>query len=206
MKSFFTKLADNPVIFNFLRVILEANFRQIKYVIKNECKIDSSTKLLDLGCGTGQMYDSFRDFNCNYTGADIDLNYIEFEKKKYNSKKKENNPKFIFCDARKMPFNENEFDFVFVFGVFHHLSDENSISVFKEINRIIKNAGKILIIEDIDIESKWDLIGNILRKLDKGNFIRQLNSWKKLFETNFEIKKTYRIKSGFISYQVFILK
>ena len=97
------------------------------------------------------------------------------------------------------------FDFIFVVGVFHHLSDNNCKDIFNEILRVIKKSGKIIIIEDVDIKSKFDLFGNVVRKFDIGNFIRTKEEWLELISKEFTILKQYRIRSFIPTYEVFIL-
>ena len=62
-----------------------------------------------------------------------------------------------------------------------------------------------IIIEDLEIGSRWDILGNIIRKLDVGNYIRTEEQWYKLISSNFNILKNYRIRSFIPSYAVFVL-
>ena len=191
-------LSDNPSLFMFLRKIIELNFIGEKEVLKNELsKMNSNDRVLDLGCGTGELSIFFNNYN--YTGIDIEPKYINFAKNKYKGT-------FKLEDAKNTSFQDQSFDLIVILGVLHHMNDDLCLSVFDEIRRILKISGKILIMEDVNTESKLDIIGNILRKLDKGNWIRTKAGYSDLINSKFNIKKTYQIKSGLISYQVFVLK
>jgi len=53
--------------------------------------------------------------------------------------------KFRYLNAEKLPFSHEEFDAIFVYGSFHHISDKNS--ALKEFIRVIKQDGIIVIFE-----------------------------------------------------------
>ncbi len=62
----------------------------------------------------------------------------------------------------------------------------------------------IIIIEDVNTQSKIDLLGNIIRKLDVGEHIRTQKEWLELLSKKINIKKQYRFKSFIPTYEVFI--
>jgi len=189
------KLAENPKLFIFLRKILEFNFITEKKIVKDELdKINYNDRVLDLGCGTGEFSVFFKDYS--YTGIDIESNYIDFAKNNYTGK-------FEIMDASKMSFPDDFFDLIIVLGVFHHISDEICLKIFKEMKRVVKRNGRILIMEDLDPESRIDMLGNLLRKLDKGDFIRKEKEYVNLISNTLDIKNTFSVRSGFLKYQVF---
>ena len=79
------------------------------------------------------------------------------------------------------------------------------LEIFYELKRVVKPGGMIIIIEDVEIGSRWDILGNIIRKLDVGNYIRTKKQWYRLISRNFSILKQYRIRSFIPTYEVFIL-
>ena len=157
-------------------------------------KINCNDRVLDLGCGTGEFSVYFKDYS--YTGIDIESGYIDFAKNNYIGK-------FELMDASKMSFPDDFFELIIVLGVFHHISDEICLKIFKEMNRVVKKNGRILIMEDLDPESRTDIIGNLLRKLDKGDFIRKKKEYISLISNTFSVKSTFSVRSGFLKYQVF---
>ena len=191
----FNYLANTPIIFNILRNIVEFGFITPKKTIKAELNnINPGQRILDLGCGTGEFVQLFEDYD--YHGIDNDLQYIEYAQRKYNSRK------FYFMDASKMTFKDNYFNAVFIIGVLHHMDDELCGCIFKEIKRVIKKHGKIIIMENLNPESKTDFLGNLFRKLDNGNFIRTKEEYIKLLSNDFNINYTNSFRSGFIKYHI----
>lgn len=152
-------------------------------------------KILDIGCGSGEISRFFNDLD--YIGIDVNPDYIEFARKIYKNN-------FEVMNAQKLRFKKRYFDYVVIIGVLHHIDDKNCNLILNEIKRVIKDTGKIIIIEDVNTQSKIDLLGNIIRKLDVGEHIRTQKEWLELLSKKINIKKQYRFKSFIPTYEVFI--
>ncbi|MBK6912464.1 MAG: methyltransferase domain-containing protein [Ignavibacteriales bacterium] len=146
-----------------------------------------SGKVLEVGVGTGK--------NIKYYPNDIDLTAIDFSDgmlskaiKKYKDKL---NIKFIQMDIQATNFESNTFDTVIASYVFCSVPDP--IKGLKEINRICKNSGRIILLEHVRSENKivgavMDLINPLMVNLLGFNINRKT-------ETNI-------VDAGFYSYQV----
>ena len=190
-------LSKNVNIFIFLRRIIELDSYALKKVIDAEIKnLNDMSRILDLGCGTGDFSPCF--YNFHYIGIDVEPEYIQYAKNTYNLD-------FRLMDGRRLRFREETFDCITIVGVLHHLCKKSCLEIFHELKRVIKPGGIIIIIEDVEIGSRWDILGNIIRKLDVGNYIRTEEQWHKLISSNFNILKNYRIRSFIPSYAVFVL-
>jgi len=197
IQSLINKLSKNPKLFIYIRKLLEYNFIVYKKIINNlQSNLIDNASVLDLGCGTGEFSVFFQDYN--YTGIDIEPKYINYAKNNYDGH-------FELMDASCMLFENNSLDLIVVFGVFHHINTEKCLKIFDEMNRVLKKNGKIFIMEDVDVESKLDILGNFLRKYDKGDYIRKKNEYFELFQRKFTIRENYRVKSGLASYEAFII-
>jgi SAM-dependent methyltransferase len=107
----------------------------IRYNIQKGIKKFSSGfkngKLLDFGCGS-KPYRSLFSVS-EYIGLDTN-----------NSGHSHKNEKIdIFYDGKKIPFDNNYFDYVFCSEVLEHVFNLNQ--VLSELNRVLKKDGKILI-------------------------------------------------------------
>jgi len=189
---------DNPVIFNTIRRIIEFNFISINRTIKNELwKSGKYVKVLDIPCGTGEFSPLF-EFN-SYTGADISERYIEYAKKNYKKN-------FVCCNAINTGFVSEYFNQILVVGFFHHLNDSEIEAVLYEFKNILKNNGKLLVIEDAPTTKNINIIGKLLQKLDVGANIRPADIYKIWFSKYFTVIKYYHLFSGFWDYSVFVLE
>ncbi len=196
MKSIINKLSKNLHLFVYLRKIIEFNFIFIEKILKKEINDRSKKiKILDIGCGSGEISRFFNDLD--YIGIDVNPDYIEFARKIYKKN-------FEVMNAQKLRFKKRYFDYVVIIGVLHHIDDKNCSLILNEITRVVKNDGKIIIIEDVNTQSKIDLFGNLIRKLDVGEHIRTQKEWLELLSKKINIKKQYRFKSFIPTYEVFI--
>jgi ubiquinone/menaquinone biosynthesis C-methylase UbiE len=188
------RLTNNPFLFNLFRRLLENNFGGEKDIIRKEMSIDNET-VIDVGCGTGEFSVFFN--RKTYVGIDINEHYIRYALRKHKRI-------FKVMDAEVLNFSDNSFDNAIVIGLFHHVPDERSFKILKEIRRVLKDHGNVLIMEDVKTRSKYNIIGKLVHRLDKGKFIRDPDEYAKIFSKYFNILKEYPMKSGFCDYQVFI--
>lgn len=196
IKKIINRLANDPSVFILLRRLLENNFRGIKSVIRKEMSIERGN-ILDVGCGTGEFSVFFN--HKDYFGIDINEGYINYAIRKHKRI-------FKVMDAQALEFADNSFDNVIVLGVFHHLSNDQSFRVLKEIKRVLRCYGKLFVIEDIHVRSRYNLIGKVLQILDKGDFIRNLDEYTELFSKYFDILRKYPTRNVFCDYHVFVLR
>lgn len=106
-------------------------------------------KILEVGVGTGK--------NIPYYPEDIDITAIDFSEKMLNKAKLEakalnKKVKFYNMDAEHMDFEDNTFDTVFTTCVFCSVPDP--VKGLKEIRRVCKTEGKIIMIEHVRSEKK----------------------------------------------------
>lgn len=91
---------------------------------------------LDLGCGLGQYTKYFLDKGFNVTSCDISPEVLK--------RLKENIKEAITLEldmSEKLPFPDNSFDLVFANLSIHYFDMETTISLLKEIKRILKDEG-----------------------------------------------------------------
>lgn len=80
--------------------------------------------VLDVGCGNGKMVDFFRDKTISYTGVDVNHDFIQIAREKYDSERKE----FYYGDMLALDdVNEisgKHYDVAFSLAALHHLPSE----------------------------------------------------------------------------------
>ncbi|MCA9407723.1 MAG: methyltransferase domain-containing protein [Candidatus Omnitrophica bacterium] len=149
----------------------------------NILQLERGNRLLDVCCGQGRHVMEFiRRGYLNVTG--IDRSRFLIQKARATARKENLEVKFKEGDARKLPFSESAFDNVTLlgnsFGYFETVYDD--VLVLKEIFRVLKPLGKIL----IDITDGDYMIKNFRHRswewIDKNYFVcreRSLSSDKK---------------------------
>ena len=92
LRTFVHQLATQPRLWNLFRRILEDNFKEEKKVIRRELLPYAGTalmrtgerpRILDLGCGTGELAPVFLRNSYDYVGIDIEAQRIAYAQKLY---------------------------------------------------------------------------------------------------------------------------
>lgn len=162
VKKYIDNIWEVPIFYKLLQATLAyGGHNEIKkYLLKQIPK--SIKSILDQGCGTGEYSLLFGE---KYTGVDISKDYIFDARKKYPGK-------FLVGSAFKMPLKSNSFDVVFAVGLHHHLIDKQAKDAVKEALRVLKKGGKYIIVDAMLPKSPLNLMGLILRKMDRGGSVR----------------------------------
>lgn len=112
-----------------------------KYTAKYGISIDSTTKILDFGCGWGRITRILlKDFDPkNIYGVDVDPEIISICKDTIND------INFFPCNASPpLDFADNTFDIIYAYSVFSHLSETYALQWIQEFSRILKPGGILL--------------------------------------------------------------
>ncbi len=186
------KLSDYPRFFLFCRGLFEANFTVIRKTITEYLGAgDGKRKVLDVACGPGAFSDLFPAHS--YTGIDLNPKYIDFAKKNYKGD-------FTVQDARALSFPEAEFDAVLVYGLLHHLSDQDVIAVLEGMRRVLRPGGRALFIEDIPTSSSLNFVGHMLHWAENGHYIRPASDYRTLLAPFFRFEDEKEFRSGVCDY------
>lgn len=122
---------------------LELRFKElVKYF-----KITKDMRVLDIGCGRGEMVLYTAKQGAKATGIDYSKEAIAIANS-MRMKKKESlrsRMKFYLMDSKHLAFDESSFDMVIMTDVIEHLYDHELDSVFKEIKRVLKKDGILII-------------------------------------------------------------
>lgn len=107
--------------------------------------------ILEIGCGTGRI---LKEIDCALkVGTDISLEMLK-QAKVYCA----DGSKFVQSDATHLPFASGSFDISYCILLLHHVAFYNYDdveSVLKEMSRVSKNNGTILIIESNPFNPYW---------------------------------------------------
>ncbi len=191
------KVSDHPVLFIFFRSLLENDFREIRARIKRDLDLGQGLRSLDLACGPGAFADLFE--GGDYVGVDMNRRYIEHARKHRRGA-------FVVGDARKVELPDARFDQVLIFGLLHHLSDQDTRAVLKECKRMLVPGGRLLAIEDIPAVSKLNLIGHLIHSVENGEHIRPAEDYRRLYTETLTIEREEILRSGICDYYAAVLR
>ncbi len=155
---------------------------------RQEAFKDLTGNVLEVGVGTGK--------NILYYPDDINVTAIDFSEKmlhkaKEKAEKYNKKVKLILMDAQNMNFEDNTFDCVFTTCVFCSVPDP--VKGLKEIKRVCKPNGKIIMIEHVRSENKvmgllMDILNPVTLNLYGANINRKtVENVKKAGLNNIEV-------------------
>ncbi|MDQ3239106.1 MAG: class I SAM-dependent methyltransferase [bacterium] len=99
-------------------------------------------KILDVGCGTGELLIGLSNPTWNLLGFDQNVKSIQEANRRANEFNIPN-LQFKCCDINQQELPANTYDFIYCIGVLHHLSDPQKI--FKKLVAATKPGGYITI-------------------------------------------------------------
>jgi SAM-dependent methyltransferase len=100
-------------------------------------KQDKKLTLLDAGCGTGFNLKFFEDLGTAF-GCDFSEDALDFCRQRGLKK-------LARADIQKPPFKDRSFDLIALLDVLYHKNIKNDVEVLREINRLLKNDGFLLL-------------------------------------------------------------
>ncbi|HDJ34225.1 MAG TPA: class I SAM-dependent methyltransferase [Bacteroidetes bacterium] len=109
-------------------------------------------KILDSGCGSGDMVLAMAENVPGYeiTGVDLSKPLLEYARAEAEKRHLTNRVKFLKADVHTLPFDDNSFDAAFSINMVHWVNDP--ASMLQEIERVLKPEGYLFI---KDLRRSW---------------------------------------------------
>jgi 2-polyprenyl-3-methyl-5-hydroxy-6-metoxy-1,4-benzoquinol methylase len=186
----FYNFINSPITYMLIQKIMSGTSFRKKIIKKNI--INTKIKVLDIGCGPAEILKYIP--TSIYYGYDVDKRSISYAKN-YFSKPQHHFycKKFTEKEIKRLP----KFDYVILFGILHHLQNEE----IKKILNLCKKAMKknaILLTEDPIFVKNQNPIARFLINKDRGLCVRKKKEYINL------IKKSFKRVNSKITHQFFI--
>lgn len=167
-----SSVMENPTVYR----LWQAPFARAKFAPIVQCnELSRVRRVLDVGCGPGTNSPLFKDVD--YLGLDINPDYIRQACSRFG-------PKFEVGDVCKYEADpENRFDFVLMNSLLHHISDEDSRRILRQLSRQLTEDGHIHILDLVLPEQPS--LARTLALGDRGDYPRPLSAWRKIFSEFF---------------------
>ncbi len=98
--------------------------------------------VLEIGCGSGAHSKLIAESGANLTSIDLTPKAVELTKSRLEIYGYSAN--ILQMDAENMAFPDNQFDFIWSWGVIHHSS--NTTKIVSEIARVLKQDGEVRVV------------------------------------------------------------
>ncbi len=129
--------------------LTEESWKAFVDFIIQKMEIDSSTQLLEVGCGAGAFLFPIYQKGAKVFGIDYSDTLVNIAKHAMPL------GEFKVAEANLIPFDNDQFDVVLSFGVFIYFSTlEYAENVISEISRVLVKGGKAAILEVNDAAKK----------------------------------------------------
>jgi SAM-dependent methyltransferase len=141
-------------------------------------------RVLDIGCAVGHMTTYLPE--AQYVGLDLNPRYIAKAKQRHPDKT------FMVEDAASDAVAAlGEFDCVLLFGLLHHLTDEEATKLFATSRRLLAPGGKVISVDNCWYEGQsafeqWGV------RNDRGQYARTGEGYQKLALQSFSQVKVER--------------
>lgn len=124
-------------VWNHKHIKSDYSLKYIEFIKKFESSLPEKLNIIEVGCGTGQTLEVFSDKNIT-TGIDISRNALKQSKGRCRHQ--------ILGDMFYIPFRDGSFDLVYNSGVIEHFPDPKNCDAVREMARITKKDGYVMII------------------------------------------------------------
>lgn len=133
---------DGKDLLDLYKIKVEEHWYTIYNPILNYLGDLNGKKILDLGCGSGELTDKMAESAEKVVGVDLSQKWIDH----CNSNYKRNNLSFFQGDARRLDsITDNSFDLVILNAVLPNIYKVEDVKkIFEEVKRINKSSGLFL--------------------------------------------------------------
>lgn len=168
-------------MYSFFQNLLGAK-NAYEYLVRNHIRPGPGSRVLDIGCGTGQILDFLSDVR--YVGYDLSPAYIEKARARYGSR-----GEFHVGDVNTIrPALTGKFDIVISLGVLHHLDDSSAVELFDIAYEALAEGGRLITFDPTFVAgqnplAKWTI------SHDRGQNVRSVEDLQALALRRFSATK-----------------
>lgn len=123
--------------------------------------LPKGSKILDMACGTGAQSIAFAKKGFSVVGVDLSPDMLARAKKKI---RKEYDVSLICADASKIEYPDSYFALSSISFGLHDMPEEIGLAVLKEMKRVTKQNGKIII---VDYRAPKNALSKLANKIAK---------------------------------------
>jgi 2-polyprenyl-3-methyl-5-hydroxy-6-metoxy-1,4-benzoquinol methylase len=159
--------ALRATIWSLLQVSVGGTYGKRKLALRFQ---GTARRVLEMGCATGNVSEAFAAAEIDlFVGVDIDPHAIAHAQRKF--------AKHPHMDFRCIAFEEldparEQFDYILVAGVLHHLDDDQSGKMLCKVAQLLAPKGRIVVSEPLAPGPESPLLERLYGKIERGSWLR----------------------------------
>ena len=171
------RVLSRPVVYRLFSAMLGAHRSRTECVAKY-VRPKASERVLDCGCGPADLFAYLP--NVEYVGIDIDADYIAEARRRFGDR----------ATFRLGPLGPEtmieaaHYDLVLVWGVLHHLDDDQVRDFMSLARRSLKPTGRLVALEPCYTKDQSRMARYLLDR-DRGEYVRSREEWPRLVAPTF---------------------
>jgi SAM-dependent methyltransferase len=191
------QLLRNPTLYDFVQRIAGSD-RVRREFVGQYMRPDKGDRILDLGCGTGDLLACMTDIS--YVGIDLNEDYIATARDRYPER-----GTFLVGDATEF-YDQvtGPFDIIVAFGLLHHLDDRGASALVSAAPGLLISGGRFLAVDPC-FDPTQNAIQRWMVSRDRGRAVRSPEGYRKLFPSNFTVEHAVRHNWGNIPWSYCVL-
>ncbi len=175
-----------PGVYDFFLDLVGVPAARIRWV-KDFLKPFPGARILDIGCGTAELL-RYLPEDVDYTGFDMSEAYIDSARKRFGKR-----GHFIRATVEEFAASHQStkgtesssgFDIAVVFGVLHHLGDEEGRQVFRSAQKILNPGGRLVTLDPAFIPGQ-SYLSRYVASHDRGQNVRFPEAYADLAKESF---------------------
>lgn len=150
---------------------------------------DEEIKIVDVGGGKGHIMQKIIEDNPDKEIKTAEIDLSDYASRKVSESKEGEKMNPVFGEGENMPIKDKSVEMAMAYFTFQELDNSQQREILEEMKRIIKDNGRIVIVDEPSQEEKPEGIiarsKNILRNLKVSKFnLHSEDEWKGFFEDN----------------------
>ena len=176
MNSWLRRLLSNVGLYIALQKGVGAD--RVRYRCLDEAAIKPGDRVLDVGCGPAYYFDRLP--KAEYLGFDTSAAYIDYARRRFGDRGEFRCEALTEAHLSKLP----PFDAVLLFGLLHHLSDEDCATLLDLAARSLAPGGRVISVDPC-LHPGQGRISRWMSENDRGEYVRPPEAFEKLARASF---------------------
>lgn len=170
------RLLGNVGLYVLLQKAVGAD--RLRYRCLDSLEMKPGDVVLDLGCGPAYYFERIGDVR--YFGFDTEQRYIDHAKARWGDRADFRCEVFTEAHAATLP----PVDKVLLFGLLHHLSDDDSLELLRLCGKVLAPGGVVVCV-DTCFEPSQGRVSRWMSENDRGEYVRKPEEFTALAQKSF---------------------